>query len=133
LAGECAKQAGLSIEVYPADWKKHGRSAGPIRNQHMLDVGKPNLVIAFPGGRGTADMMKRAEKAGIEVRRIEVCEDCPPGETKPAVRQCWDCRALVCNPCSQAHGPKAWPCCGRCNHANTDGGTRGREKSPNDF
>ena len=37
--------------AFPADWKAHGRAAGPIRNQQMLDEGKPDLVVAFPGGR----------------------------------------------------------------------------------
>jgi hypothetical protein len=60
--------------VYPADWAKHGRAASPIRNQQMLDEGRPNLVVAFPGGRGTADMVRRARSAGVEV--IEV--DKPP-------------------------------------------------------
>jgi hypothetical protein len=44
-----------------------GRKAGPIRNQLMLDEGKSDLVVAFPGGRGTADMMRRARSAGVEV------------------------------------------------------------------
>ena len=47
------------------------KSAGHIRNQVMLDKGKPDVVVAFPGGRGTADMVRRAEGAGIEVRRIK--------------------------------------------------------------
>ena len=55
---------------YPADWQTHGRAAGPIRNQQMIDEGKPDLVLAFPGGRGTADMVRRANRAGIEVRHI---------------------------------------------------------------
>lgn len=57
---------------YAADWKRHGRAAGPIRNQRMLDDGKPDLVIAFPGGRGTADMVRRAIATGI--RAIEIPE-----------------------------------------------------------
>lgn len=56
---------------FPADWKTHGKAAGPIRNQQMLDEGKPDLVIAFPGGNGTADMVRRARKAGVEVREIK--------------------------------------------------------------
>lgn len=52
---------------WEADWKKHGRAAGPIRNQRMIDEGKPDLVLAFPGGRGTADMVRRARAAGVEV------------------------------------------------------------------
>lgn len=55
---------------FAADWHRHGRAAGPLRNQRMIDVGKPDLVVAFPGGRGTADMVARAKAAGIEV--IEV-------------------------------------------------------------
>lgn len=58
------------FEEYPADWNQHGRRAGPIRNQKMLDEGKPDLVIAFPGGIGTHDMVRRAKKAGIEVLKI---------------------------------------------------------------
>jgi hypothetical protein len=54
-------------EQYPAEWDLLGYAAGPIRNQEMLDVGKPDLVLAFPGGRGTADMVRRARKAGVEV------------------------------------------------------------------
>lgn len=53
-----------------AEWEKHGKAAGPIRNQRMIDEGKPDLVIAFPGGRGTADCVHRAEKAGIEVIKV---------------------------------------------------------------
>lgn len=55
---------------YPAAWDVHGRSAGPIRNQQMLNDSKPDLVLAFPGGPGTADMVQRARMAGVEVREI---------------------------------------------------------------
>jgi hypothetical protein len=57
----------IPCSVYMADWDGLGRKAGPIRNQRMLDEGKPDLVIAFPGGRGTADMVRRAREAGVEV------------------------------------------------------------------
>lgn len=51
--------------------RPYNAAAGPQRNQRMLVEGKPNLAIAFPGGKGTADMVRRAEKAGIPVRRID--------------------------------------------------------------
>jgi predicted Rossmann-fold nucleotide-binding protein len=70
LAADWAFYRGVSLDLYPAEWRKHGKSAGPIRNQKMIDEGKPDLVIAFPGGRGTADMVRRAQDAGIEVREI---------------------------------------------------------------
>jgi hypothetical protein len=70
LAVDWAGKASVKTQVFPADWEKHGRSAGPLRNQQMLDEGKPHMVIAFPGGRGTADMVKRADAAGVPVVRI---------------------------------------------------------------
>ena len=61
---------GLVSKTFTADWGKHGKAAGPIRNQQMLDEGRPDIVVAFPGGSGTADMILRAKKADIRV--IEV-------------------------------------------------------------
>lgn len=73
------------FEEYPADWPKHGRAAGPIRNQRMIDEGRPDLVLAFPGGRGTADMVRRARAAGIEVREIAaLAPTTPEGRTDRA-------------------------------------------------
>ena len=66
LGLEWAEARGIEVAPYPADWDRHRRAAGPIRNQQMLDEGKPDLVIAFPGGRGTADMVKRATAVGVE-------------------------------------------------------------------
>ena len=71
LARVLAKFHSVPYIEFPADWKKHGRAAGHIRNQQMLDEGKPDMVIAFEGGTGTADMVRRAKKAGIEVKEIK--------------------------------------------------------------
>lgn len=57
-------------QTFAADWQKYRRAAGPIRNQRMLDEAKPDLVVAFPGGDGTADMVGRARKAGVAMREI---------------------------------------------------------------
>lgn len=57
---------GRRCEPHPADWEKHGKAAGPLRNQEMVDSGL-DLLIAFPGGRGTADMVQRATKAGVRI------------------------------------------------------------------
>lgn len=70
LADSWAVHNWVAVEEYLAQWDKHGRAAGPIRNQLMLDQGKPDLVIAFPGGRGTADMVRRAKAAGVLVKQI---------------------------------------------------------------
>ena len=70
IAGAWAKRRRVDLKLFPANWLKHGKAAGPIRNQQMLDSAKPDLVIAFPGGNGTADMVRRAREAGIEVRTV---------------------------------------------------------------
>jgi hypothetical protein len=70
MAGEWADVFGVPFRIFPANWKKHGRAAGPMRNQQMLDEGKPDLVIAFPGGSGTADMVRRAKAAGVPVETV---------------------------------------------------------------
>ncbi len=71
LCGESwAEGAGLPVKVFPADWNKHGRSAGPIRNKQMADYlveAGDGMVILFPGGKGTANMQKVAMDAGIPV------------------------------------------------------------------
>lgn len=56
--------------IMQAEWTKYGPAAGPIRNQRMLDETHPDLVVAFPGGRGTADMVAKAKAAGVEVREV---------------------------------------------------------------
>ncbi len=71
LADQWAVVNWVKVERYPANWKKYGKIAGPIRNNQMLVEGKPDLVIAFPGGRGTDNMCQLAERTGVEVRRIE--------------------------------------------------------------
>lgn len=75
LAAEWAKDRQVSSHAFPANWTEHGRAAGPIRNQTMIDLGKPDCVIAFPGGRGTFDMIDRAKKAGIAVTEVPHDDD----------------------------------------------------------
>jgi hypothetical protein len=71
LAGEWAKLNRIPIQVYRADWGKHGKAAGPLRNKQMLVEGKPDMVLAFPGGRGTANMIAQAREAGVTVEEVE--------------------------------------------------------------
>lgn len=65
---QAARQRGLAFVVYPAQWGEHGKAAGPIRNQQMLDEGKPTRAVGFRStGRstGTDDMTRRLVKAGV--------------------------------------------------------------------
>lgn len=70
FASQWARRSGAQEVICPANWEYYGGKAGPIRNHAMADL-MPDLVIAFPGGRGTAGMVKIAEARGIEVRRID--------------------------------------------------------------
>ncbi|CAH2910550.1 MAG: hypothetical protein CPSOU_1806 [uncultured Paraburkholderia sp.] len=65
-----ARAFGVQCQTVRADWQKHGRAAGPMRNAQMLTL-KPDLVIAFPGGHGTANMVRQAKQAGVPVKIIE--------------------------------------------------------------
>lgn len=75
MASSWAAINGVPAIRFPADWHRHGKAAGHIRNQQMLDEGKPDLVVAFPGGKGTADMVRRARKAKIPVQREVFCDE----------------------------------------------------------
>ena len=57
---------------FPADWNRYLKRAGPVRNAKMLREGKPELVVAFPGGPGTRDMIARSREAGVEVLEIKL-------------------------------------------------------------
>lgn len=70
LGGAWAVARGIPVEVFPADWAKHRKKAGILRNIQMLTDGKPDLVVAAPGGRGTEDMVRRAVDAGVEVWQL---------------------------------------------------------------
>lgn len=71
LAGKWAKQNNIQSEVYLADWNTYGKKAGPIRNELMLKTGKPNIVVAFPGGNGTKHMVSIAKRDNIEVYEVK--------------------------------------------------------------
>lgn len=70
IAGYWAKKNRIDLKLFPADWDKYKKAAGFIRNKQMLDEGKPDLVLAFPGGKGTAMMVKIAREAGVEVLEV---------------------------------------------------------------
>lgn len=71
LGEKYALEHGLPIDEYPADWKTHGKGAGPIRNDKMARVSQ--MLVAFWDGKsvGTKDMISRAEMLGLEVHVIK--------------------------------------------------------------
>ncbi len=70
LAGKIAKELGMRVTKFPANWKEHGRAAGPIRNQQMLDE-DPDIVIGFHehvfDSKGTIDMLIKSTKKGVKI------------------------------------------------------------------
>ena len=70
LAAEWAHHTATRLLTFPALWNDEGRAAGPKRNQRMLDEGRPDIVLACPGGRGTADMVSRARRAGVTIQHL---------------------------------------------------------------
>lgn len=83
IADLVARELGFEVRCYPADWTKHGRAAGPLRNAEMLEREHPdaegdpiNFVLAFSKdfarSRGTADMIKRSQSVGLIIERFSV-------------------------------------------------------------
>lgn len=62
-----AEASEIPVRTFAADWKQYGRAAGPLRNAQMLAEGAPDVVVAFPGGAGTKDMVRKARAAGLPV------------------------------------------------------------------
>ena len=69
FASEWAYTRKIKRWICTAEWDKYGKAAGPKRNARMLEW-KPDVVIAFAGGKGTANMIEQAEAAGVPVVRI---------------------------------------------------------------
>jgi hypothetical protein len=70
LARAWAELLRLEQRPYPVtdeEWARLGKKAGPLRNQRMLDEERPDAVVAFPGNRGTADMVSRARAVGVPI------------------------------------------------------------------
>ena len=70
LGERYATENNIDVLSFPARWEEYGRSAGAIRNAEMLREGTPDLVVAFPGGKGTANMIKQAKEAGVSVYEV---------------------------------------------------------------
>lgn len=86
LGRKWAESRGVEDDAYPALWdwleapgavikrtkdgKPYNANAGPDRNAKMLAIGKPDAVVAFPGGRGTNDMIEKARMAGIKTWEV---------------------------------------------------------------
>lgn len=75
VADVWARSHGVPVHVYEADWRRFGKSAGPRRNRDMFGRFNPDVLVACPGNRGTADMVWVVEQALRPVLRVEVTAD----------------------------------------------------------
>jgi hypothetical protein len=87
LVRDWCQEHGVHFAEIPALWDYNSRAAGPIRNGVMLLL-KPQFVIRFPGGRGTADMCAQAESLGISVRYAIIIENTAKYPSKNPCRIC---------------------------------------------
>jgi hypothetical protein len=71
LAEHWCRSRGVACVGFQAQWDREGKSAGFIRNKAMLATMRPDLVVAFPGGRGTRDCVSQAERRGIFVYEVD--------------------------------------------------------------
>jgi hypothetical protein len=79
-----ASKRGVPRVTEEADWARYGRKAGPMRNERMLGRYRPEVVVAFPGGRGTADMVTRAKAMqGVRVEEHRLHDPTPPNASVP--------------------------------------------------
>lgn len=73
LAGEVAEELGMTVEIYPAEWNRYGKGAGPIRNRQMLDT-DPDIVIGFHDSiktsSGTRDCLREARERKLPTTLI---------------------------------------------------------------
>ncbi len=72
LANWWARAHGLRERRFPALWKTEGNAAGPRRNRRMLEAARPDLVVAFPGGTGTADMIHQSRESALTVIDVDL-------------------------------------------------------------
>lgn len=95
-----AEHCGVLVVIFPADWKTHGKAAGPIRNRQMAEYA--DAVALFPGGIGTQSMYSEAMKAGIDIFDFRI---------KRTVDHCWSCDHYENRRCAIGHAK--WPIIGK--------------------
>ncbi|MCJ2088359.1 DUF2493 domain-containing protein [Methylobacterium sp. E-005] len=71
-ADRWARASRIPVLSFRADWERYGRRAGPLRNTRMLVEGQPDVVIAFQGGAGTADLIRKARSMELPVVEAQI-------------------------------------------------------------
>lgn len=73
LAASWARERGVNLAIFPAHWDALGKRAGPARNSAMIMLLRPghDAVLAFPGGKGTGNMVRKALGSLIRVDCVQ--------------------------------------------------------------
>lgn len=67
-----AREANVHLVRYPANWSMHGKYAERHRNLFMLEDSQPDTLLAFPGGEDTAECIRLAKSAGVNIIEIDL-------------------------------------------------------------
>lgn len=68
LGKRYAQERGYAVQSFPADWRLHGRAAGPLRNRQMAAAADACACFWDGRSRGTANMIEEAKRAGLPLR-----------------------------------------------------------------
>ena len=85
IAEAWARRHGIAVVRYPPNWEFYGKKAEGLRSDFMLTDSRPDFVVAFPGGRHTADLVQRAINVGLAVLAIppNTAGACPVAKHPP--------------------------------------------------
>ncbi|MDU6748097.1 MAG: DUF2493 domain-containing protein [Bradyrhizobium sp.] len=85
IAEAWARRHGIAVVRYPPNWEFYGKKAEGLRSDFMLTDSRPDFVVAFPGGRHTADLVQRAISVGLAVLAIppNTAGACPVAKHPP--------------------------------------------------
>jgi hypothetical protein len=75
-----ARLHGMAVKEFPADWNKHGRAAGPIRNRQMAEYADALIAVWDGQSRGTKNMIETMKKMGKKVY-VHIVDEDLAGET----------------------------------------------------
>lgn len=75
IGKQLSEQYGIPVKCFPADWKKHGKAAGPIRNGEMAAYAEALIAVWDGESRGTGDMLSQAHEAGLMCYTFHVYRD----------------------------------------------------------
>ena len=75
LGEQWASDNRIRLSRFPASWHKHGKAAGPIRNQEMADYADALVAIWDGESRGTKDMIDKAMAKGLQVKLFQLVEE----------------------------------------------------------